>query len=136
MVPRRGKRFHAARLRGGYLRCQTANLFWTDARLQPGAAGRQAAAVQLRSLPHAVARWVRALSVRSYAVYLVHLSVLEIVSQWHARLGLSALWCTAIATVSIFGLSYGLNRFAEMPIILRRPAEFPASPRVLRARLV
>ena len=83
------------------------------------------AMLRIRRLPGVLAWLARYLSARAYVLYLVHLSLLEAISLAYVRLGLSAATCIAISVVSIFGLSQVLHVWVEVPIMRRRPRQYP-----------
>jgi peptidoglycan/LPS O-acetylase OafA/YrhL len=68
---------------------------------------------------------VRRLSERAYPIYLVHLPLLDAVSQWHVRYGLSLAACVILAAVLIVGISHVPHRWIEVPIMVRRPRQYP-----------
>jgi peptidoglycan/LPS O-acetylase OafA/YrhL len=84
------------------------------------------AAAALRWLPRLPAAIVTAISTQSYAIYIVHLSVLEIVGaakdRWHAPIWLAA----GLSLVVIWSLSWASWRWIEAPILARRPTQWRA----------
>ena len=84
------------------------------------------AALRVRRLPSVLTWLLRRLSARAYAIYLVHLVVLDATSTWHVRFGLPGIACIAISVFLVFGLSETLHRWIEVPIMLRRPKQYPS----------
>jgi peptidoglycan/LPS O-acetylase OafA/YrhL len=90
------------------------------------------AAAALGRLPRLAASIVTAISTRSYAIYIVHLSVLEIVGayrdRWHTPIWLAAAFSLAV----IWALSSASWRWIEAPILACRPSQSrpPASGRM------
>jgi peptidoglycan/LPS O-acetylase OafA/YrhL len=82
------------------------------------------AAARIRRLPPTVAWAVRLLSSQSYALYLVHFTMLAAVTAAQTTYGLAGTSCLAISVVAIFGLSYGLHNWIEAPIMARRPKQY------------
>ena len=78
------------------------------------------AAVRWRTARGPVAWLVRAVSRYSYAVYLVHLSVLEYLSARHFAY---AAYAIVLAVGSIVVLSVGLSHAVEQPIMALRPGQ-------------
>ena len=93
------------------------------------------AATSLHQLPRWLTAAVTTLSVQSYALYLVHLTVIDAVSDAHLRLGLAGTVCVPLSVVAVFGLAYALNRWVELPLMARRPRQYPgvAAPPVRMA---
>lgn len=90
------------------------------------------AAAALRRLPRLPAAVVAAISTQSYAIYIVHLSVLEIVGayrdRWHAPIWLAI----GLSLALIWALSWASWRWIEAPILACRPSQSrpPASGRM------
>ena len=84
------------------------------------------AATLVRDLAVVFASPVRWLSQHAYPIYLVHLPLLDAVSQWHVQYGLSPVACVILAAALIVGISHGLHRWIEVPIMVRRPRQYPA----------
>jgi peptidoglycan/LPS O-acetylase OafA/YrhL len=82
------------------------------------------ATLRIRRLPPAAACAVRLLSSQSYALYLVHLTMLAAVTAAQTTCGLAGTSCVAISVVAIFGLSYGVHNWIEAPIMARRPKQY------------
>ena len=82
-------------------------------------------ATRLHRLPPGAAWIVRQVSLHSYALYLVHLPILDAVSLWHSRYGLPGPACVAVSAVLILGASYMLHHFVEVPVMERRPRQYP-----------
>ena len=82
-------------------------------------------ATRLHRLPPGAAWIVRQVSLQSYALYLVHLPILDAVSLWHSRYGLPGPACVAVSAVLILGASYMLHHFVEVPVMERRPRQYP-----------
>jgi peptidoglycan/LPS O-acetylase OafA/YrhL len=82
---------------------------------------------RIRRLPGALAWAARQLSAQSYALYLVHLTMLAAVTAGQARYELSGVICFAISVVAVFGPAYVLHRWIEAPIMARRPRQYPAA---------
>ena len=81
------------------------------------------AALRLRRLPGPLAAAVGAISAQSYALYLIHLTLLVDVAQalW-VRHWVPVWGCVAIATIAPFVLSWLSARFLEAPILCLHPA--------------
>ncbi len=73
-----------------------------------------------RRLPGAA---ITALSTQSYAIYIVHLSVLEIVGFYATGWGVPAWLAIAVSLALIWGLSSASWRWIEAPILARRPTQ-------------
>jgi len=84
-------------------------------------------AVRLPRLPPLLAWLARTLSRQSYALYLVHLTILVDVVQgyWWTHRG-TTLPAMAAALVLPFLVAELLSRLVEMPIMRLRPTQFPA----------
>lgn len=79
------------------------------------------AAARLVRLPLA---WLaRAISAQSYGIYLMHLSILEIVGFWRDRWHVPAIPTVAVCVALIWGLSWASWRWFERPILARRPVQ-------------
>lgn len=83
------------------------------------------ASLLIQRLP-GVTRAVRLVSAWSYALYLVHLSVIDAVNLHRWAWGLSAFASTVLAIVLTFGLSALLHHWFERPILARRPRQYPS----------
>lgn len=80
------------------------------------------AAVALSSLPRPLARLATAVSAQSYALYLVHLTILQDVAQRLFAFKVLPLWaCIALALGAPFLISWLSVRFLETPILRWRP---------------
>ncbi len=99
------------------------------------------AAARLRHLPDRLRlpeAAIIALSTQSYAIYLVHLSVLEIVGFYRERWGAPAWAAITISLALIWGLSWASWRWIEAPILARRPRQsgVDGAARLLRGSVV
>ncbi len=70
-----------------------------------------------------MARMARALSAQSYALYLIHLDILEMAGFYREKLHLPATLTFAIALVAMASLSYLSYWYFERPILAMRPAQ-------------
>jgi peptidoglycan/LPS O-acetylase OafA/YrhL len=81
-----------------------------------------AMAAQFRGL-----RWalpgIQALSRQSYAIYIMHMSLLEFVNHFRSTMQIPTTLCVAIVIAAIFGLSWASYRFIEAPILAFRPRQ-------------
>lgn len=84
------------------------------------------AALRLRRLPAAAGAAVLAVSTQSYAIYIVHLSVLEIVGYYRHLSGASPWLAFGGSLALIWGLSWASWRWIEAPILARRPRQHAA----------
>jgi peptidoglycan/LPS O-acetylase OafA/YrhL len=82
------------------------------------------AAARICRLPPSAAWAARLLSSQSYALYLVHFTMLAAITAAQSRYGLTGMSCVGISVVAIFGLSYGLHNWIEAPIMARRPKQY------------
>jgi peptidoglycan/LPS O-acetylase OafA/YrhL len=82
------------------------------------------AAAAVRWRPH---RWLaapaQALSRQSYAIYLTHLTLIEMVNFYRTSLHLSASIAIIVTITATYGLSYLSYRFLERPILALRPQQ-------------
>jgi peptidoglycan/LPS O-acetylase OafA/YrhL len=84
------------------------------------------AAVLIRRLPGF--EWlVRRLSALAYALYIVHLSVIDAVNVHRWAWGLSPVACMILTAMLIFGLAALLHRRIELPVMVHRPRQWPVS---------
>ncbi len=87
------------------------------------------AAVGLRSLPRPLARLAETISAQSYALYLVHLTLLQDVAQKLFAYKVLPLWaCIVLAIGGPFVIAWLSVRLIETPILRRRPVH-PAPER-------
>lgn len=71
--------------------------------------------------PAPLARGARVLSHQSYALYLIHLSLIEIIDAWRKSAGIAA-WVAVFVTICVlFGLSTLSFHVLERPILRLRP---------------
>lgn len=83
------------------------------------------AAVRWREASGLAASLIRRLSEQSYGIYLMHLSVMEILNYWKGVWHLRASFCVALTLVLVFGLSFLSWRYFERPILRLRPHALP-----------
>ncbi len=88
------------------------------------------AAAALRRLPRVPGGLVLAISTQSYAIYLVHLSVLEFAGYYRARWHASFWFAMAASLALIWVMSWASWRWVEAPILARRPRQPDAADRV------
>ncbi len=86
------------------------------------------AALRLRRLPGIAGAAVLAISTQSYAMYVVHLSILEIVGYYRDLSGASPWLALAGSLALIWGLSWASWRWMEAPILARRPRQHDSQP--------
>ena len=79
------------------------------------------AAAALRRLPRLPAAVITAISTQSYAIYIVHLSVLEIVGAYQDRWQAPVWAAVCLSLGLIWALSWASWRWIEAPILARRP---------------
>ena len=72
-----------------------------------------------------LARGIRQMSAQSYGLYIMHLSILELVGYRVHERQLSAAMGIVLVLVLTFGLSYASFRYLESPILARRPRQHP-----------
>lgn len=85
------------------------------------------AALRLR-LPDPAGAAVRAVSTQSYAIYVIHLSILEIVGYYRDRADASPWLALGGSLALIWSLSWASWRWIEAPILARRPRQQAARP--------
>ena len=85
------------------------------------------AAAALRRLPPVPAAVFLAISTQSYAIYIVHLSVLEFASYYRDLWGAPAWVAAAVSLALIWALSSASWRWIEAPILARRPRQHGAA---------
>jgi peptidoglycan/LPS O-acetylase OafA/YrhL len=81
------------------------------------------AAADLRRPPKILGPIVLAISTQSYAIYIMHLSVLEIVGSYIHTRNLPPVAAIVLSLVLIWGLSLASWRWIEGPIMRHRPAQ-------------
>jgi peptidoglycan/LPS O-acetylase OafA/YrhL len=79
------------------------------------------AAAALTRAPWGLRRAAAAISLQSYCLYLIHLTVLEMVGFYRPRFHWSAPVSVAIVLALISGVSWASYRWFEQPILNRRP---------------
>ncbi len=88
------------------------------------------AADRLRHAPGWIARPAARVAGQSYAIYIVHLSLLDIVGYYRVVLHAPALPCAVACLAAIWLLSWASFRWLESPLLRLRPPQH-AVPRVL-----
>jgi peptidoglycan/LPS O-acetylase OafA/YrhL len=81
------------------------------------------AAAGLARLPRVIGPVIRAISIQSYGIYIMHLSVLEMVGYYFPRWHLAATTAIALFFTITWGLSWASWRWIEAPILKRRPTQ-------------
>jgi peptidoglycan/LPS O-acetylase OafA/YrhL len=82
------------------------------------------AAIRIQRMPALLTWAARRLSAQSYALYLVHLPLVDATFVASVKLGWSPATCILASAISIFGLSYILHRWFEAPIMALRPKQY------------
>ena len=103
-----------------------------DYRFDVGSAGFALclpAAAALRRLPRWPAAIITAISTQSYSIYIVHLSVLEIVGAYRVRWQAPVWVAAGLSLGLIWALSWASWRWIEAPILARRPKQTPVRAR-------
>ena len=90
------------------------------------------AAAQLKHARRWIAVPAQAISAQSYAMYVMHLSLLEIVGFYRNAFNLATPACILLAIAAIWGLSWVSYHWLEAPLLALRPAQ---SPRPATVRL-
>lgn len=86
------------------------------------------AVMPMRIAPAPLAQAVRWLSLRSYGLYIVHFSVIELAWREVARGWLPVWLATPVSVVVSVVLAELSWRFLESPVLRRRPKQFPDTP--------
>jgi peptidoglycan/LPS O-acetylase OafA/YrhL len=81
------------------------------------------AAAALPRLPRVPGALALAISTQSYAIYLVHLSILEFAGYYRARWHIPVLGAATASLALIWVLSWASWRWIEAPILARRPRQ-------------
>ena len=87
------------------------------------------AAAALRRLPRWPAAIITTISTQSYSIYIVHLSVLEIVGAYRDRWRAPVWVAVGLSLGLIWALSWASWRWIEAPILARRPKQTSARAR-------
>ncbi len=90
------------------------------------------ALLRLRSLPPMLSVPIRHLSTYSYALYIIHLSVIDYFNWWIVGFGLNPVLGIMAATVITFALAFLSWRYFERPILKARPDQFQPARDKLR----